>query len=241
MYKTYDRKPLIVIAGVSMLMTTVFYAGGMFAISGFLPPPSPGLSEAEVVSFYRENHTSIITGLTMAFVGVGFMLPLCIVGSVFMAEVEAEDGFPFFSVMQGLCAVVTVLFTAFPTFAWMAAAFRIERSPELIALMHDLGWIMWATPSWGFAFQLLCVAVVGLKDKRPKPFIPRWMSYLALWLATGMGATPLVPFYTTSGPFAWDGLFSFWVAFFSPIGWMAILLLLIISNIRNSQQVPVEA
>ena len=29
MYKNlYDRKPLIIIAGISMLMTTVFYAGG---------------------------------------------------------------------------------------------------------------------------------------------------------------------------------------------------------------------
>jgi|TARA_B100002003_G_scaffold84838_1_gene79307 hypothetical protein len=241
MYKTYDRKPLLIIAGVSMLLTAVFYVGGMFAISGFLPPPSPGLSEAEVVNLYRENRTSIIAGLSMALVGVGFMLPLCIVGSVFMAEVEAEDGFPFYSVMQGLCAVVTVLFTAFPTFAWMAAAFRIERSPELIVMMHDLGWIMWATPSWGFAFQGICVAVVGLKDKRPKPFIPRWMSYLALWLAAGMTATPLVPFYTNSGPFAWNGLFSFWIAFFAPVAWDAILFFLIVNNVKNGQQELVEA
>jgi hypothetical protein len=215
-------------------MTTLLYALGMFVIADFLPPPSPALTEAEVVSFYRENHTSIITGLTMAFVGTGFMLPLCIIGSVFMAEVE--EGFPFFSVMQGLCALATVLFTALPNFMWMAAAFRVDRSPELIMMMHDLGWIMWATPSWGFAFQLICVAVCGLKDKRPKPFIPRWMSYLAIWVAIGVMPTPLVPFFTTAGPFAWNGLFSFWVAFFSPIFWIAILTVLIINNIINSQQ-----
>ena len=228
-----DRKPLIIIAFVSMVMVTLLYAVGMFGIAGFLPPPSPGLSQLEVAGFYRDNHTSIITGLTMAFVGVGFMLPLCIVGSVFLAEVE--EGFPYFAVMQGLCAVVTVLFTAFPHFVWMAAAFRVDRSPEHIALLHDLGWIMWATPSWGFAFQLICVAVCGLKDKRDKPFIPRWMSYLALWVAVGVMPTPLVPFFTDAGPFAWNGLFSFWVAFFSPIAWIIIVCVLIFNNIRYGQ------
>ncbi len=231
-----NRKPLIVVAGISMLMVTVFYAGGMFAISGFLPPPSPALSQTEVVSFYAENRTAIISGLTLAFVGVGFMLPLCIIGCVFMVEVESKDGFPFFTVMQGLCAVVTVLFTAFPNFMWMTAAFRVDRSAELIVLMHDLGWIMWATPSWGFAFQLICIAMVGLKDKREKPFIPRWMSYLALWLAIGVAPTPLVPFYTASGPFAWDGLFTFWVAFFTPVAWIAIVTLIVIINIRHGLQ-----
>jgi hypothetical protein len=221
-----NRNPLIIVAAISMVMTTLLYVVGMFVIAEFLPPPSPGLGVAEVATFYRDNHTSIITGLTMALVGTGFMLPLCVIGSVFLAE--SEEGFPFFAVMQALCAVVTVLFTAFPNFIWLAAAFRIDRSPDLIALLHDLGWIMWATPSWGFAFQLICVGV--WRDKRAEPFL-RWMSYLALWVAIGMVYTPLVPFYTTSGPFAWDGLFSFWVAFFSPIFWIILVSLLVIRNI----------
>lgn len=231
-----DRKPLILVALISMLATTFLYAGGMFAVSGFLPPPSPSLDAMEVARLYVDNRTSIVAGLTMAFVGAGFMLPLCIVGTVFMVEVERDDGFPFFSVMQSLGAVVTVLFTALPHFVWMTAAFRVDRSPELILMLHDLGWIMWATPSWGFAFQLIAVGIVGLKDKRPKPFIPRWMSYLALWLAVGMTTTPLVPFYTASGPFAWNGLFTFWVAFFAPVGWIAILVPLIVANVRNGQR-----
>lgn len=226
-----NRTPLIIVAAISMGMTTLLYVGGMFVISGFLPPPSPGQSVAEVAAFYHEHHTSIIAGLTMALVGTGFMLPLCIIGSVFLAE--SEEGFPFFAVMQGLCAVVTVLFTAFPNFIWLTAAFRIDRSPELIALLHDLGWIMWATPSWGFAFQLICVGVCGLRDKREQPFIPRWMSYLALWVAIGMVYTPLVPFYTEPGPFAWNGLFSFWIAFFSPIIWIILVSFLVIRNVST--------
>ena len=228
------RTPLIIVAAISMVMTTLLYVVGMFVIAGFLPPPPPELSQLELAAFYRDHHCSIIAGLSMALVGTGFMLPLCIIGSVFLAE--SEEGFPFFAVMQGLCAVVTVLFTAFPNFIWLAAAFRIDRPPETIALLHDIGWIMWATPSWGFAFQLICVGVCGLRDKRPVPFLPRWMSFLALWVAIGMVYTPLVPFFTTSGPFAWNGLFSFWVAFFSPILWIILLSVLVIRNIAFSKR-----
>ena len=226
-----DRKPLIIVAVISMIMTTLLYVVGMFAVAGFLPPPPPELSPTDIAAFYHNNHTSIIAGLTMGLVGTGFMLPLCIIGSVFLAE--SEEGFPFFAVMQGLSAVVTVLFTAFPNFIWLTAAFRPDRPPEFIALLHDLGWIMWATPSWGFAFQLICVGICGLRDKRPQPFIPRWLSYLALWVAIGMAYTPLVPFYTSSGPFAWNGLFSFWIAFFSPILWIILVCLWTISNVSN--------
>jgi hypothetical protein len=236
----YNRTTLTLVAGISLLMTLLLYIGGMFAISGFLPPPSPALTQEEVALLYQQNHTAIITGLTMAFVGTGFMLPLCIVGTVFMAEAERNDGFPLFSVLQGLCALATVLFTALPNFVWMAAALRVERDPALTALLHDLGWVMWATPSWGFVFQLICVGIVGLRDKRPDPLIPRWMSFLALWVAVCVSPTPLVPFFTESGPFAWDGLFSFWIAFFGPIGWITILFFLVIHNIRKNRRAPVE-
>jgi hypothetical protein len=227
-----NRIPLILVAIVSIIMTTLLYAVGMFVIADFLPPPSPALTQTEIVAFYQAHHTSIIAGLSMALVGTGFMLPLCLIGSVFMTE--AEEGFPFFSILQALSAVVTVLFTAFPHFSWLTAAFRVERSPELIALLHDLGWIMWATPSWGFAFQLICVGIVGLRDRRSTPFIPRWLSYLALWVAVGVMPTPLVPFFTESGPFAWNGLFTFWVAFFSPILWITIVMILVFNNIKNN-------
>lgn len=216
-----------------MVMTVLLFGVGMFVISGFLPPPSPSLSQDVVVSLYRDNHTAIITGLTMAFVGAGFMLPIYLIGSVFMAE--TEEGFPYFSVMQALCALATVLLTALPNFIWMAAAYRPERSAELIVMLHDLGWIMWATPSWPFAFQLICFAICGLRDKRETPFVPRWISYLAIWVAVGVMPTPLVPFFT-SGPFAWDGLFSFWIAFFSPILWANVLAVYVIKTMRNSKQ-----
>jgi len=227
-----DKRPLILVATVSMAMTILLYGGGMFLIAGYLPPPSPMLTEPEIAAMYRDNHSSIITGLTMAFLGTGFMLPLWVMASVFMAEVE--EGFPYFSIMQALCALATVLFTALPNLVWLAAAFRIDRPSELIYMLHDLGWIMWATPSWGFAFQFICFAICGLSDKRETPFVPRWLCYLGLWVALCVLVTPLVPFFT-DGPFAWNGLFSFWVAFISPNLWSTLLAVYVIKRIKGTQ------
>jgi len=227
-----NRKALILVALASAILTTLLYPVGMFAIAEFLPPPTPTLSEQAIVSLYQNQRNSIIAGLSMAFVGTGFMLPLCLIGSVFMAEVEIRNGqLPFFASLQALCALATVLFTVLPNLVWMTAAFRPDRSPELTYLLHDLGWIMWATPSWGFCLQLVCAAIVGLQDKSDSPFMPRWLSYLAIWVAVGVMPTPLVPFFM-QGPFAWNGLFSFWIAFFSPIFWIALLSFIIIRNIR---------
>ena len=61
------------------------------------------------------------------------------------------------------------------------------------------------------------------------------MSYLAFWVALCMSYTPLVPFYTSSGPCAWNGLFSFWVAFFSPIVWIILLSFIIVRNVVQGQ------
>ncbi len=229
-----NRKPLILVALVCMTMTTLLYAGGMFAVAGFLPPPPPSMPEAEVVQFYQDNHTSIIAGLTMAIMGAGFMLPMCLIGSVFMYEAETAQGrFPFFSALQALSSLATILLTAVPNLIWITAAYRVERAPELVQLMHDFGWIMLGTPAWGFAFQLISAGIVGLTDDRETPFIPRWLSYLALWCAIGVLPAPLVPLFL-DGPFAWNGLFGFWIGFFSPIFWISILSMIIFNNVRNN-------
>lgn len=228
-----SKAPLLPIAVVCIVTTSLCYGVGMFVIAGYLPPPSPIQSELEIAAMYQENHVSIITGLTLAFVGAGFMLPLYLMGSVFMVEVE--EGFPYLSVLQALCALATVLLTAFPNLIWLTAAFRIDRPSELIYLLHDLGWIIWATPSWAFAFQLICFSACGLRDKRQVPFVPRWFCFLGLWVAVGVLPTPLVPFFVDGGVFSWNGLFSFWIAFFSPVFWFVLLGVMVVNNLNRAQ------
>ena len=64
-------------------------------------------------------------------------------------------------------------------------------------------------------------------DKRPDPVYPRWVAYFLVWCAIGfLPATGLAFFY--DGPFAWNGLLSFWLAatlfgsFFLVLSWATL-------------------
>ncbi|MGW3953030.1 hypothetical protein ACWEKM_19415 [Streptomyces sp. NPDC004752] len=61
--------------------------------------------------------------------------------------------------------------------------------------------------------QATVVGVAILADKRPTPLLPRWSAYLSFWMAFLFLPSMLLTFFKTGpGPFAWNGILSFWVA-----------------------------
>ena len=49
-----------------------------------------------------------------------------------------------------------------------------------------------------------------LSDPRPKPLFSRWLAYVDTWAAILFTPAIALPFFK-SGPFAWNGLFVFWM------------------------------
>lgn len=136
---------------------------------------------------------------------------------------KSEKELPYFSVLQALAGALMVLLLTTPCLFWMVAAYRVERVPELVQMLNNLGWIMWATPIAPFALQVFAICMCGLQDKRERPFMLRWACYMGLWVVVGTLPAALVPFYT-SGPFAWNGLFSFWVPLIAPGIWVTSII-----------------
>jgi hypothetical protein len=62
-------------------------------------------------------------------------------------------------------------------------------------------------------FQDLAAGVAILSDKRKDPILPRWVGFLSLWVVVGFVPAAMCGFFKT-GPFAWNGLFVWWI----PIG-----------------------
>jgi hypothetical protein len=50
-----------------------------------------------------------------------------------------------------------------------------------------------------------------LNDSDPEPLFPRWLGFLNLWVALAYVPGSLLAFFK-SGPFAWNGIFAFWLA-----------------------------
>jgi hypothetical protein len=65
---------------------------------------------------------------------------------------------------------------------------------------------------------------------------PKWLGYLTIWaLVTELVAIPI--WITRTGPFAWDGLLSFWLGTALFVGWEFCMCVCLYRAIKNQ---PVE-
>ena len=207
---------------ISAALFSVLFSLGFLILSGFFPPPSPSLSAMEVAEFYRTNNLSIKIGMSLAFTGACCTLPLVVAISTVMNKAD-QDGW-FLTATQAVSGTVALFLFILPYFFWLLAAFRPDRNPEITQIFNDIGWIMLTTPVAPFMIQLSCICLCALKDKRPRPFLPRWASYLGLWVAIGAVPGIFIPLYH-DGPFAWNGLLSFWLPLGVIVFWGGLLTL----------------
>ena len=97
-----------------------------------------------------------------------------------------------------------------PAMFFAATAFRPDRSPDSTLLLNDLSWIFLVIPWTPFMVQNFAFAFAILSDSGPTPAFPRWLAYLNIWAPIIFTPAILLPFFK-SGPFAWNGIFVFWI------------------------------
>ena len=92
--------------------------------------------------------------------------------------------------------------------AWLIAAFRPERDPQLTMMLNDLAWMAFITPVGFILAQNLCLALAIYMDARSKPVFPRWVGHFNILAALLMtpGAFALM---FREGPLAWDRSLAF--------------------------------
>jgi membrane protein implicated in regulation of membrane protease activity len=128
--------------------------------------------------------------------------------------------------IQLAMGILLVVLLMMPAALFETAAFRPERSPESIQLLFDLSWFIFVfTVSTGVV-QSVVIAVAILMDRRREPIFPRWAGYVNIWVAILFLGGSLVPFFKT-GPFAWNGLFAFWIPVVVFFAWMVAMVVLI--------------
>ena len=92
-------------------------------------------------------------------------------------------------------------------FAFVAAVFRPDRDPELVALLYDVGLLTFVGSLGCFTTNYLVLAIAILLDENE--VFPRWLAYITFWqIATELLAGPVFVFQ--KGAFAWNGAISFW-------------------------------
>lgn len=210
-------------------LATVVWLVGFGALAGFIPPPSPADSAAEVQAMYQQDTDLIRAGLAVTMMGAALLGPFVAVISLQMMRIEGRRA-PLAAVQFGLGVLVVLLFVV-PCMLMEAAAFRPDRDPEVIQGLHDAGWLPFVGAFMPTFFQLLAIAACILQDSAGKVF-PRWLGYFNLWVALLLLPAGLIYFFKT-GPFAWNGLMAFWLVLVVFCGWFIIMFLALRRAIRD--------
>ena len=189
---------------------------GSFVLTGWLPPPSPNLSPEEIAQIFSpDNVVRRIGILLMCFVSplvVGF-------AAVIATQLKRIEGphhvmanLQYVSAAAGLCLFLV------PGFIWLAISYRHGIDPGLIMTLNDLAWFMFLCGASPTVLQWASIGFAIISDKSANPIYPRWLAFLNFWLAFGAISGTVIPFVKT-GPFAYNGLFGFWIVAFVFFVW----------------------
>lgn len=190
-------------------VASVFFFFLALLVMGMLPPPAATLSPDELVAHFAENPFGTKFGLMLGMAASTLFAPWSVV--LFLQAKRAEGGEPVAAyVILGVGLVNCVAFIL-PFNFWAPALYRPDAAPELVRMFHDLGWLEFWMLLYPYVLQTIAVAYVGLtfKGSGPNPF-PRRFCYVSLWTGIGVLPASMVIFFYT-GPFAWDGLFVFYL------------------------------
>jgi hypothetical protein len=204
-----------------------------FLIAGFIPPPSPSLTPDAVAAHYVEHANMIRFGMVLTLISGMFVLPMVGVISAQMRRIPGMS--PALVYAQISAGAVGVVFFFLGAVAFITAAYRPERSPELTYVLNDFAWIM-AVITWPPAcMQCLIIGLAVLSDPGKPTVFPRWVGFLNFWVAIGLVPSSLLPFFK-SGPFAWNGLLVFWLAGSVFGAWFIAMTVALLKAVRQEER-----
>jgi hypothetical protein len=202
--------------------TVIIWVACFLLFPGFNPPMSPTMSAEQVAAFYRDPaHLPEIRYSMIVFNWFGVCL-VPILTLIVMQIRRMAHRTPIFSyAMLGCVAGGPTLFLV-ANVCWLLAAFRPERSPELTQLFNDFGWITFTILVPFLIGQNIILSLAIYLDDQPRPIFGRWVAYFNLLVAAALAPAAFVG-VSLSGPFAWDGVLSFWVKNIAIFVWMVVM------------------
>jgi len=187
-------------------------AGG-FGLTGWLPPPSPSLSAADIATMLSPNNIPLRIGLSLLAIGSPVFILFNAAIAHQMRRMEGER-----SVYAGTmlaCTAIASAMVLLPAYIWLAISYRAELPPIVIQVGSDLAFFLLIAAFPPLVMALLLIAICILSAPEERRVYPRWVGYANIWVAVAQLPGLVTPFVKT-GPFTYAGLFGFWliVSFF---------------------------
>lgn len=201
---------------------------GFVLLAGFIPTRSPSQSAAETAQFIVENRDKIRWGMILSMFAAALLQPF--VTEIALQMRRTEGRYPALAMVQFGFGTLLVLEFIYLDFFWQAAAYRVDRAPELIQLLNDMSWIPFVGLSSTLVLGVGVFGVAILLERGPQRVFPRWLGYFNLWCALMFTPGTFNVFFH-NGPMAWNGI----IAWYIPVTVFAIWL--VVTSIYLSKAV----
>jgi hypothetical protein len=214
------------------LFMAVFVVG-WGVLAGNIPPVGPGVSPEELQTWFTTNSTPIAIGTSVCLTITSlYMVWGCAISHV-MRRIEGRGGLLANLEQMGAvitCAPITVAMGLFLTCSREAAVV----DAATVHMLYHLGWFIFDLAYMVTSFQIAAISIVFMRDKREKQLVPNWVSWWGWVTFASFFPVSLIPFFST-GPFAWNGSFNFWIAFFAWFIWCPLVSTYVIKAIGRIQ------
>lgn len=214
-----------------VFVTTFVFFWGVVAVN--IPPAGPSLTASQIAAHYAEHSGMIRTGFILSVIFVSLYLPWTTLLTMQLAR--REGAYPILSWLQFAGGVLTMMVVSLSGFFWIVAAFRPERSPEITQMLHDAGWLVIDQLYICTTLQMCAAAIVRFHDRSNDPLFPVWAGWLAVWASFTFFPASLTGVLKT-GPFAWNGSMSFYVAYAAWLTWFLTFSYYMIADARRRRR-----
>ena len=198
-------------------------------LSWMMPPRSPSSPIPEVVEFMQSPNLLVAcVVLTLSF-GLAPVSNAC-----YLMQIKRMSVSPVlrYTLMVGSItgAIVGMLF---PLFCFGLGAFRSGYDPKVLSMLFDFGYLAFIGSLGCFCVMWMAFGLAILLDRNR--ILPKWLGYYTVWqYVSELIVAPV--WINTSGPFAWDGLMTFWFAMALYVSWQIIVYVCIFRAIKNQPE-----
>ncbi len=207
------------------LIKAMAYSGPL-VLMGFIPPPSPSLSAEELAAIFIERKMGIRVGSLIQCIFYTFYLTWAM--SIVLLMRKMERGLPVVSLVSTANVGGGYVFFLLMPITWAALAFRPElMDPLFLQIMNDWVWFIFILSWPPFAILMIFIAIAIFRDHNTPTIFPRWVAYFNLWCACLISPAALIEFFKI-GPFAYNGVISFWFIYIVFFGWIMIMSVLVL-------------
>jgi hypothetical protein len=206
---------LCIWTGVALVAMTAIGFGWLL---GYVNPPSPAISAEEFLARVQANQIPMLIGCALCTFFWSFWVTWAAPIIIFIRRMERAPLLTYASLANvgGGAAVITTI-----AVSWTVMAFRAENA-LIVQAFNDLGFFLFFYTWPPFAIWMWIIAIAILRDINPKPTFPRWVAFYNLWSGLLMAPASLMGLFKT-GPFAYNGLLTFWLVAIVFFVWMLVM------------------